>query len=65
MVLPKGFKDLQYRIYRFENIDQYLNDFTDRPIYKTSVNDIIGKIKSVWVNNDGAMMIAGYLTKKK
>lgn len=64
--MPKGFKDLEYGEFGkvFKEIERYLNDFTNRPItVEFSNNLVIGKIKSVWIDNDGNVMIAGYLTK--
>lgn len=66
ILLPKGFKDLEYGEFGkvFKEIERYLNDFTNRPItVEFSNNLVIGKIKSVWIDNDGNVMIAGYLTK--
>lgn len=65
ILLPKGFKDLEDHDYGkvFKDIERYLNDFTNRPINIEFSTIIIGKIKSVWIDNDGNILIAGYLTK--
>jgi len=68
ILLPKGFKNLRYRNIRhnlLKNIESHLNDFENQPIYIDCLKEfIIGKIKSVWINKDGNIMIVGYLTKK-
>lgn len=66
ILLPKGFKELEYGTLGkvFKDIERYLNDFINRSVtIEFSNNLVIGKIKSVWIDHDGNVMIAGYLTE--
>ncbi|MBX9636218.1 MAG: hypothetical protein K2Q45_01550 [Nitrosomonas sp.] len=67
ILLPKGFKDLEFRNFGkvFRHIDLHLGEFADQPItLEFHGNEIIGKIKSVWMDSNGEIMIAGFLTQK-
>lgn len=72
VLLPKNFKDLEWREvcfqtrHVFKDIEQYLDEFRDQPIcLDFQKNVIIGKIKNVWVSDDGELMIAGFINKKR
>jgi hypothetical protein len=68
ILLPKGFENFKYRGIRhnlFRDIKFYLKDFESQPIYIECLKEVvIGKIKSLWIDNNGNLIICGYLTKK-
>lgn len=69
VLLPKGYKDLNYRFVNgtfkpFVKIDDFLDCFTDQPILiEFDSNFQIGKIKSVWKEDD-MLMIGGYIKER-
>ncbi len=61
ILLPAGFKDLKYNsFYPFKLIEKYLYEFKDQPI-KLEFHTIIGKIKYVWKDNEGRLIVGGYI----
>lgn len=62
VLLPEGYKDLVYLIYKpFIHIDEHLENFVDQPITDKLRLNNIGKIKSVWKDDEGRLLIGGYI----
>ncbi len=63
ILLPAGFKDLKYyNNYYFRSLEQHLDEFKDQPI-KYDFHTIIGKIKCVYKDNEGQLIVCGYVNK--
>ena len=64
VLLPEGYKNLTYPINQFKPfiyIDEHLEKFADRPITEEFTKLNIGKIKSVWKDDEGRILIGGYM----
>lgn len=67
VLLPSGYKDLEYPVTFYQSIkpfihvDHYFDKFVDRPILEEYTRLNIGKIKSVWKDDEGRVLIGGYI----